>query len=155
MKLFQKISAVAAAAVITVSLSGCSSLAMGVAVLVVPYTVGIVNSSGNAVSEANAVSIDAACKDYFAGVTSGVINNSDKYAPNAPSKGSTTQQRRSGANKATIHDALVYAGLQSQENNLSGLGVNLDGTIIDRKNVNYKLKLSSISKDTTLSELYN
>ena len=156
MKLLSKLTAVAVSAVLTLSLTGCSPLAMGIAVLVVPAAIGMASSNpGSVISEADAAQINNACKEYYAGVTNGMINSSDKYAPNAPAKGSSAQQRRSAANKATVHDALVYAGLQSYENKLSKLGVDLDGTIIDKTNVNFKLKLSSISKNTTLSEIFN
>ena len=48
------------------------------AAIAIPSVIGIINSASNSSGASNASQLDAACKDFYAGVVSGTINESNK-----------------------------------------------------------------------------
>lgn len=87
------------------------------AAVAIPSVIGIINSASQSSAEANAAAIDMACKDFYTGVASGDINESNRGSvptgvlpvTNAPFVTKITK-----AKTLTVKEALQYAGIYSQ-----------------------------------------
>ena len=86
------------------------------AAIAIPAVIGIINSAQASQRKSDAASIDTACNDFYAGVVSGVINNSNKgskVTANLPAATASASDRKTGALALTAADAIKYSGLDS------------------------------------------
>ena len=115
--------------------------------------------------EADAATVSSACKDYYAGVVSGVITSSDGKADGAAAPGASTSTRKTAASECTIGNALKYAGLDQYVPKLKNFSVSNDGSIFyvrsDQTSQKYKIDTEKTEKyqasleSFTLGELFN
>ena len=87
------------------------------AAIAIPAVIGIINSAQASQRKSDAASIDTACNDFYAGVVSGVINNSNKgdriKDTTLPAATDGATARKTGALALTAADAIKYNGLDS------------------------------------------
>ncbi len=108
------------------------------AAIAIPSVVGIIQNAQNTSNESNAKELDSACKDFYAGVSSGQINEEDdgsKVSATLPSKTATVSYKKSAAKALTINSAVEYAALSSKfdSNKIQNYGFiskNNEGTIV-------------------------
>ena len=104
-------------------------------------------------NEETATKLNNACRDLYAGVTSGSINSSSassySFSAKLPGRGAATSQRSSAAKSLTVGDAMEYSGINAD---LSGFVYDSSGTI------HYSGSYSggkSLSADTSFAALLN
>ena len=89
------------------------------AAIAIPAVIGIINSANESQAKTDAASLDAACKNLYAGVVAGTINktNPGKIATanqtNLPDAGATASAKQTGALACTVAMGCEYAGLDS------------------------------------------
>lgn len=86
------------------------------AAIAIPAVIGIINSAQASQRKSDAASIDTACNDFYAGVVSGVINDSNKgtkITAKLPAATDNATARKTGALALKAADALKYSGLDS------------------------------------------
>ena len=84
------------------------------AAVAIPSVIGIINSANDSAGSSNAASLDAACKDLYAGVVGGEINATDHGALATsllPAKGAANSAKVSTAKTLTVQNAITYSGL--------------------------------------------
>lgn len=101
--------------------------------IAIPMVTGIINSATNAKGATNAQSLNTACKQFYDGVASGMINTSnftkaDGSSMIVPSKTDSYIKRSQYAKTATVADAMKYSGLDEDV---------LDGIVFDSKGLSY------------------
>ncbi len=86
------------------------------AAIAIPSVIGIINSASNSSGSSNASQLDAACKDFYAGVVSGTINNSNKggVSANLPAANAAKSTLKNAAKLLTVNEAVQYSGLTGQ-----------------------------------------
>ena len=94
------------------------------AAIAIPAVIGIINSAQASQRKSDAASIDTACNDFYAGVVSGVINESNKgkLTTTLPAADASASTRKDGALKLTAADAIKYSGLDTLLNKASDFG---------------------------------
>ena len=110
----------------------------------------------------DAATIDAACKDYYAEIVAGLINDA---APgkvttatemaNLPKARDGIRARKTAALKCTIQGAMEYAGVEYLSNKLGDMTYDSEGTIFakDDKSRTPKYNAVALSPTTTFSDL--
>ena len=150
MKRFAKVFGIAfLAAALTVPFAGCDEGSANNAA----NTAASNTAAGltNAADTSKAASdVDKACRDYYAGVTSGTITNSD--SPAAASPGAAMSAKSKAAKAATVHDALLYSKQTDLEASLSQLSVDDKGNVVVKGS---GTKITELSSSTTMGEMYN
>ena len=121
-------------------------------------TGGVIDGANSSSLKADAAMIDFACKELYAGVTSGTINSSSSYiggldASLLPASNASAEERRKAAMNLTIYDAIQYTGLTIDESELYQMAVDSNGSIGVSEDIN-NVKMSGISLFTTFKELY-
>ena len=101
----------------------------------------------------DAATIDCACKDYYASIVSGMID--EEYAANVkadklPAANASEEERLAAAKGCTVKGALEYAGVADACFDFSIFGVDEYGTI-GVKDEQYSVQ---ISENTTFAEIY-
>ena len=106
------------------------------AAIAIPSVIGIINSANEAAAKTSAVDLDIACKDFYSGVVSGSINQSDHGAVSSsllPTKSAAYSAKVSAARALTVNDAIKYAGISSTfptDDSLKDFQYsNIDGTV--------------------------
>ncbi len=131
-----------------------------IAAIAIPAVILAMNNASSASSASNASALDMACKDFYAGVTTGIINESSKGAVDQalPAATATVLQKKSGAKEATVKSAIQYAGLSSKfpdNNALSGYQYNSsDGTITYTESSIDNVSHKPLTLETTFAQLY-
>lgn len=129
-----------------------------VAAIVIPAVVGIVNSANVSSYNSDAAMIETSCKDFYAGVVSGTINEQNKGSVSAtlPSASASSKVRKEAANDLTVKDALEYSGLLGQfdENKLESFKYDNYGNILFNGEFSHN-NAYSLSMYTTLGDMYD
>ena len=83
------------------------------AAIAIPAVVSIINSANTSSGQSDASTLNNACKEFYAGVTSGSINDNNKgsITKSLPSPTASTTARKSAADLLTVKDAQDYSGL--------------------------------------------
>lgn len=89
----------------------------------IPAVLTIINNASNSTGQSDAVSVNSACKSYYASVRSGLINTDSKNpdgssVSEAAAKGASDFDKSSAAYKATVAAAQKYSGLNVPYDNL-------------------------------------
>lgn len=110
-------------------------------------------------SDSDAAMVESACKTYYSGIVAGTITSDSEYVNDTvqlPSKGASVSERKAAAENATIGGALNYMGIDNiSDSSLQYFKVTLDGVIIASNPNGQVVKQITLSKSTTLGELYN
>ena len=159
------ISAALICAAMVIPFSGCDEGNANTQNAAASTVIGIEQQAMISQLEADAAQIDAACNDYYAGVTAGTITSSDSKAQGAAAPGSTVAKRKAAAKSCTIGNALKYAGMESMIPKLNNYSISPDGTIFyvrsDQTSQRYKVDTTLTEKfhaslsNMTFGELYN
>ena len=124
------------------------------AVIAIPIVFNILGSSSETAERSDAAALNEACRDYYAAVSSGVVNSTSKGGstqsplppPNAPSS-----QRKVAAGNATVINACEYAGLDKIKNQLNRgydiYGYDSSGTIKRKDGTTTPINASTQLKD--------
>ena len=132
------------------------------AAIAIPAVIGIINSANESQSKTDAATIDAACKDYFAELVAGTINDA---APgkvttatekaNLPKATDSFRARKTAALKCTIQGAMEYAGVEYLSNKLGDMTYDSEGTIFAKvdKSRTAKANAVALSATTKFSDL--
>ncbi len=91
------------------------------AAIAIPAIIGIVNSASDTATEQDAAMLNDACKQYHAGVMTGLINSADPCGStqsNLPAPKSGVAARKLAADHATVLNACEYAGLDKIKSQL-------------------------------------
>ena len=83
------------------------------AAIAIPAVIGIINSATTSGGQSDASTLNNACKEFYAGVTSGTINNNNKgdVSTSLPEPSASTTERKDAACDLTVADAQAYSGL--------------------------------------------
>lgn len=87
------------------------------AAIAIPAVIGIINSANTSSAQSDASTLDAACKNFYAGVVSGTINKDTKgavTATNLPASTASTSAKKSSAKVLTVLSAIEYNGLKDK-----------------------------------------
>ncbi len=142
------------------------------AAIAIPAVIGIINSASQSSAESDAATLDQACKNTYAGVVSGTINNTNcnaklKSNANMPAATAANSAKKSYAKLLTVQDAAIQNGLESRITkeyiaNFSYL--TSDGTIVSKDStaaanagdnkVDFTADDSATGLKTTLGALY-
>lgn len=129
--------------------------------IAIPTVISMINSASEAAEEETAHSINEACRNYYTGVLSGIINSTNQGGSTQtllPGARSTKTQREVAADKATVVNACEYAGLTDVVAKLNAndtsFGYTAAGEVVRsaRKDVG---SITYISSTTTLGGLYS
>ena len=129
------------------------------AAIAIPIVISVMDTAAKNSEKSNAATVDQACKDYYSGVGSGVINSETKgmsTQSNLPAINSTATARKTAAKNATVVNALEYAGLGVIKEQISSSGseyvYDSNGNIYaksDRTDLT-----NQVTDSTTLATLY-
>lgn len=127
------------------------------AAIAIPAVIGIINSANESQAKTDAATLDAACKDYYAEVVAGTINQTaNGKITDTTEKGllpkatDGASARKSAAAKITIKGALMYAGVESNlKDKLGDFTYDADGTIFAK--VDKSRTASATAKTLTLA----
>lgn len=83
------------------------------AAIAIPAVIGIINSATTSGGQSDASTLNNACKEFYAGVTSGTINDNNKggVGSTLPKPSDSTTTRKSIAKSLKVLDAQKYSGL--------------------------------------------
>lgn len=128
MKTVGKLSALALAAAILLSLTACDGLSS---------VTNNVSAASDVATEMDALEADNAYKTYYSGIASGAINNENKPSSlsdfTLPGQSASGGERKNYAKtKATLKEAMLYSGIwdKLEENVTSGCFGYADGDIV-------------------------
>ncbi len=131
------------------------------AAIAIPVVLNIIQSATDSAQEETAHSISEACKNYYTGVLSGLINSTNHGSStqsNLPAAKTTRTARENAANSATVINACEYAGLvevvSKLQSNDTSFSYDSSGDVhrSDNKNVG---TLTYISSTTKLGDMYS
>lgn len=106
--------------------------------------------------ETDAATMDAACKNYYAGIVSGTINaENNEYVKSdtLPAASATIAERKEAALKCTVKGAMECYGLDNANFDLSGLRADEVGTIFYKEDNTRIAAVETITENTTFEEL--
>ena len=95
------------------------------AAIAIPIVISVMDTAAKNSDKSNAATVDQACKDYYSGVGSGVINSATKgrsTQANLPPANTTVAARKLATKNATVINALEYAGLSSVKDQITAAG---------------------------------
>ena len=83
------------------------------AAIAIPMVVNIIQSATNSSGASNASTLSQQCKNVYAGVKSGTINNDESTNSDgsAITKASTASDKQTAANAVTVTQVMTYSGL--------------------------------------------
>lgn len=86
------------------------------AAIAIPAVIGIINSANTSSAQSDASTLDAACKNFYAGVVSGTINKDTKGSVTAtlPASTASTSAKKSSAKALTVLSAIEYNGIKDK-----------------------------------------
>lgn len=97
------------------------------AAIAIPAVVGIINNANDSQSKTDAADIDSACKNFYAAVVSGSLNQSSDDSSKITNASSvlplataSASDRKSKAQAATVKSALEWNGIWTQVQNKIG-----------------------------------
>ena len=129
--------------------------------IAIPVVISMINSASESAEEETAHSINEACKNYYTGVLSGIINSSNQGSSTQtglPGANSTKGARETAADGATVINACEYAGLvdvvAKLKNNDTTFGYDSTGVVMRSANKNAS-SITYISSTTKLGDMYN
>ena len=86
------------------------------AAIAIPAVIGIINSATSSAGDSDASTLNSACKNVYAGVKSGTINNTDSTNADgtavsfAAAKGASATARATAAGNVTLANVQTYNG---------------------------------------------
>ena len=146
------IALLAVAALSVTALVGCSNSSTS------SETAAIVASNNPAQQKADASSLNAACKDMYAEVVAGTLNNASTMKPAGavlPDPSATTSRKEAAAKALTVANAIDYAGLGNLTNKVGDFVYDSNGgTIYGKDDDAVKGKgLPTVTLFTTMQDL--
>lgn len=129
--------------------------------IAIPTIISMINSAAETAEEETAHSINEACRNYYTGVLSGIINSTNQGGStqtNLPGAISTKGSRENAAASATVVNACEYAGLADVVGKLKAndttFGYDATGVVVRSaaKNVG---TITYISSTTKLGDMYS
>ncbi len=124
--------------------------------LAIPMIFGIINTASETAAKTDAAELDRACREYYAAVSSGVVNSQSKGnsdQTNLPPPNSSYSTRKIIADSATVINACKFYGLSQIISHFDSgervYGYDADGTIKPKDGTN-----TLVTKNTTLGTLY-
>lgn len=124
----------------------------------VTSTINAINSANDSQAKSDAATIDNACKDLYAEVVAGTLNQQSPgrlvSVAGLPSATDSTTARKQKARQLTVGNALTYAGIEHLSSRLDDLAVNEYGSIHAKIDTRYSTSNSiRITPSTTFAEL--
>lgn len=86
------------------------------AAIAIPAVIGIINSANTSSAQSDASTLDAACKNFYAGVVSGTINEGTKgsVTDTLPASTAATSTKKSAAKNLAVKSAIEYNGIKDK-----------------------------------------
>ncbi len=87
------------------------------AAIAIPAVIGIINSANESQAKTDAASLSAACKNYYAEIIAGTINqdNTGGSKDSLPAKNASAATKKNAAYSCTVRGAMQYYGLTDLE----------------------------------------